>query len=299
MKVLCIGHISYDITFPMEGFIKENTKNRVNERVECGGGPASNAAYLLGKYGVETYIMGLLGNDFYASKILEEFKSVNVNTDYIEQNSDYSTTVSTIIANKNNGSRTILTYKNNLVKYPIKDIDFIPDIIHLDGQEIEISNYMLDKYPNAISVIDAGRNTDEIIKLSKRVNYLVCSKEFAENITNKKFDKNDLSTYSDIYTEMEKIFKNTIVITLESDGSLARIDGKLKIIPSIKVKAIDSTGAGDLFHGAFVYCLTQKFNLEKSLIFSNIVGALSVTKIGGRFSAPNLDEVLKTLNDVK
>ena len=299
MKVLCIGHISYDITFPMEGFIKENTKNRVNERVECGGGPASNAAYLLGKYGVETYIMGLLGNDFYANKIMEEFKVVNVNTDYIEQNSNYSTTVSTIIANKTNGSRTILTYKNNLVKYPIKDIEFIPDIIHLDGQEIEISNYMLDKYPNAISVIDAGRNTDEIIELSKRVNYLVCSKEFAENITNKKFDKNDLSTYSDIYTEMEKIFKNTIVITLESDGSLARIDGKLKIIPSIKVKAIDSTGAGDLFHGAFVYCLTQKFNLEKSLIFSNIVGALSVTKIGGRFSVPNLDEVLTILNDVK
>ena len=299
MKVLCIGHISYDITFPMEGFIKENTKNRVNERVECGGGPASNAAYLLGKYGVETYIMGLLGNDFYANKIIEEFKIVNVNTDYIEQNSNYSTTVSTIIANKTNGSRTILTYKNNLVKYPIKDVEFIPDIIHLDGQEIEISNYMLDKYPNAISVIDAGRNTDEIIELSKRVNYLVCSKEFAENITNKKFDKNDLSTYSDIYTEMEKIFKNTIVVTLESDGSLARIDGKLKIIPSIKVKAIDSTGAGDLFHGAFVYCLTQKFNLEKSLIFSNIVGALSVTKIGGRFSVPNLDEVLTILNDVK
>ena len=299
MKVLCIGHISYDITFPMEGFIKENTKNRVNERVECGGGPASNAAYLLGKYGVETYIMGLLGNDFYANKIMEEFKVVNVNTDYIEQNSNYSTTVSTIIANKTNGSRTILTYKNNLVKYPIKDVEFIPDIIHLDGQEIEISNYMLDKYPNAISVIDAGRNTDEIIELSKRVNYLVCSKEFAENITNKKFDKNNLSTYSDIYTDMEKIFKNTIVITLESDGSLARIDGKLKIIPSIKVKAIDSTGAGDLFHGAFVYCLTQKFNLEKSLIFSNIVGALSVTKIGGRFSVPNLDEVLTILNDVK
>lgn len=299
MNVLCIGHISYDITFPMEGFIKENTKNRVNERVECGGGPASNAAYLLGKYGIDTYMMGLLGNDFYASKILEEFKNVNVDTSYIVKDSNYSTTVSTIIANKTNGSRTILTYKNNLVKYPITDINFTPDIIHLDGQEIEISNYMLDKYPNATSVIDAGRNTDEIINLSKRVNYLVCSKEFAENVTSKKFNENDLTTYSSIYMEMEKIFKNIIVITLESEGSLARIEGKLKIIPSIKVNAVDSTGAGDLFHGAFVYCLSQKFSLEKSLFFSNIVGALSVTKIGGRFSVPKLEEVLKIINDIK
>ena len=48
MKILCIGHVAYDITVPLEEFPTENTKNRVNERIECGGGPASNAAYLLG-----------------------------------------------------------------------------------------------------------------------------------------------------------------------------------------------------------------------------------------------------------
>lgn len=293
MKVLCIGHISYDITFPVESFIKENTKNRVSERVECGGGPASNAAYLLGKYGIETYMMGLVGKDNYADKILKEFRDVNVNTDYLIKMRDYKTTNSMIIANKENGSRTILTYKDDTKNYPITDIDFTPDIIHIDGQEPEISNYILDKYPNAISVIDAGRNTEEIVNLAKKVKYLVCSKEFAENVTGLKFNKNNKQTYSDIYVKMMDNFSNNIIITLESEGTLALIGDRLKIIPSIKVKAIDSTGAGDLFHGAFVYCLANanKYSLENTIRFSNIVGGLSVTKIGGRYSVPSFEEI--------
>ena len=152
---------------------------------------------------------------------------------------------------------------------------------------------MLDKFPVAISVIDAGRSTEEIINLAKRVKYLVCSKEFAENVTNLKFNKEDLSTYSKIYIKMKEIFKNKIVITLESEGSISFIDDKLKLVPSIKVKAIDSTGAGDLFHGAFIYSLANNFTLENSLKFSNVVGGLSVTKIGGRYSVPTIEEIKK------
>ena len=78
MKVLCIGHAAYDITIPFDGYPEENTKNRVTTRIECGGGPASNAAYLLGKWGVETYFSGVIGNDKYGRIIKREFESVNV-----------------------------------------------------------------------------------------------------------------------------------------------------------------------------------------------------------------------------
>ena len=62
MKIVCIGHASYDITFPVKEYPKENTKNRIQRRVECGGGPASNAAYLLGKWGIPTWFLGIVGN---------------------------------------------------------------------------------------------------------------------------------------------------------------------------------------------------------------------------------------------
>ena len=68
-KVLCLGNCSYDITMPLEEFPLENIKYRVKEKVECGGGPASNAAYLLGKWGIDTYFAGIVGNDLYGNKI--------------------------------------------------------------------------------------------------------------------------------------------------------------------------------------------------------------------------------------
>ena len=84
LKVLCLGHISYDIIFPLKGFIEENKKIRIKEKIECGGGPASNAAYLLGKWGIETYIAGVVGNDLYGNEIKNEFEISNVNTKYLE-----------------------------------------------------------------------------------------------------------------------------------------------------------------------------------------------------------------------
>ena len=111
MKILCLGHISYDITFPVKEFITENKKIRVDSRIECGGGPASNAAYLLGKWGSEVYIAGLIGDDPYGKRIIEEFDSANVNTKYLEVRHDYKTSNSIIINNISNSSRTILNYR--------------------------------------------------------------------------------------------------------------------------------------------------------------------------------------------
>ncbi|MDD3187768.1 MAG: PfkB family carbohydrate kinase [Bacilli bacterium] len=291
MKILCVGHVSFDITFPVDKFPEENTKNRINEKVECGGGPASNAAYLLGKYGIETYFMGLIGNDFYGAQVEREFNDVNVNTEYLLKMKDYNTTVSTIIANRENGSRTILTYKGSKVSYPINHINFIPDIILVDGQEIAMSNYLIDTYPKAITIIDAGRPTKEIIELSKKVKHVVCSKEFAEEVTGLSVDYTDKKTLVAIYQRMETIFPGNIVITLESNGCLYKINNLIKLMPSLKVSAVDSTGAGDLFHGAFTYGIAKGYDYEAVLKIANIVGALSVRKIGGRFSVPEKEEI--------
>lgn len=299
MKVLCVGHVAYDITIPLEKFPEENTKNRVQSRVECGGGPASNAAYLLGKWGIETYIVGVIGNDLYGRNIKKEFEEIKVNTKYLEQNSEHQTTSSFILANQENGSRTIFTYRSSDIKMKPIELDFEPDIILTDGQEIEASKELIKKYPNAISIIDAGRATEEIIELSKMVNYVVCSKEFAETVTNLKIDYEKPNTLVELYRKMESIFKNNIVVTLESKGALYKYNNQAKLMPSIKVKAIDSTGAGDLFHGAFAYGIAKNMPYEEIIKLSNITGALSVTKIGGRFSAPSIEEIKAVYHDFK
>lgn len=299
MKILCVGHAAYDITIPLDSFVVENTKNRVQTRVECGGGPASNAAYLLGKWGCDVTFMGVVGNDEYGRYIKKELDSVNVNTDYLELSSEYKTTSSFIIANKSNGSRTILTYRPEKMKMKEIDLSFEPDVILMDGQEYNISDKLLKKYPNAISIIDAGRATDEIIDLSKKVKYLVCSKDFAEKVTGIKIDYKNLDTLSNLYQKMKQEFKNEIVVTLESEGVLYEYNHKLKLLSGIKKQAIDTTGAGDIFHGAFTYGISQRWEFEKVIRLANVTAGLSVTKIGGRFSIFDLEEIKELYNEFK
>lgn len=294
MKVLCIGHAAYDITYPIERFLEENTKNRVSSRITSGGGPSATAAKLLGKWNIETYFMGIIGTDEVSEKIVKEFQEVNVQTNYLERNSLYETTTSTIIVNKKNSSRTILTYRPKNLKMKDVDIDFKPDLILLDGQEVDLSRKMIKKYPSAITVIDAGRVTKEIIELSKMVDYVVCSKKFAEEVSMIKFSE---QSKEKMFRSLEQQFKKNIVITLEEKGCLYKKDKEIKIMPSIKVTSVDTTGAGDVFHGAFVYGLIKKFDFEKNLKFSNISGALATTKIGAFYSIPELEEVNRILNE--
>lgn len=191
MKILCIGHAAYDITIPVLTYPVENTKNRVHDRIECGGGPACNAAYLLGCWQSDVEFVGVVGNDAYGKKIKAELDHVGVKTEHMQLNDQYTTTSSFIIANTSNGTRTILTYRPDEMTYQ-SDISLQqPDIILIDGQEYELSKKVLKQYPNAISIIDAGRPVPEVIELAHIVNYLVCSHEFAEEMTGLKL-KNEI-----------------------------------------------------------------------------------------------------------
>lgn len=294
MKILCIGNVSYDVTALVDAYPVENLKYRLKEEVKCGGGPASTAAYLLGKWGMETYFAGILGNDSYGKKILDEFKGVNVNTDYVEVDPNNDTTSSFILVNSKNGSRTIFTYRNeNMILK--KNIDLKPDIILLDGQEYEASINALKNNPNAISIIDAGHTNEHVINLAKMVNYVVCSKDFAENYTSTRINLSDSSNIKEIYAKLESSFKN-VIITLEDKGCLYKKDNIIKLMPTLKVVPKDSTGAGDIFHGAFVYCIANGFDIEKTVTISNITGALAVTKVGTRYKIPELKEVMDIYN---
>lgn len=290
-KILCIGHISYDITVPFQGYPVENTKNRVTDMVECGGGPASNAAYLLGKWGMNTTMLGVVGADIYGERILDEFKHVNVNTKSVEVDFDNETSLSFIIANKETGSRTTFTHHSNSIKLK-KKYKLKADIILVDGQELEASVEAINYNPRAISILDAGTLKEENITLGKLVKYVVCSKNFAESYTGIKIDLTNGQSIIDIFNNMETAFKN-VIITLEDKGCLYKENSTIKLMPTLKVKAVDSTGAGDIFHGAFTYAIANDFPLEKAIKIANITGALSVTKIGGRNSVFPLDEVMK------
>ena len=292
MKAVCVGHSTFDTTLPMKEYPIENIKYRLDHHIECGGGPASNGAYLLAKWGMHVTMASVVGDDYYADQIIEEFKNIGANTSYIEKMENHMTTSSYIIANMSKGSRTVLSAKDEAVRKLSKSLCIPADVILIDGEHPESAHELLDSNPRALSVLDAGRLNDDTRALGKKVTYLVCSKDFAEEFTNKKIDINNLDELEKIYNELKEYFETNIIITLEAAGSYTEIDGVLQIVPSISVKALDSTGAGDIFHGAFTYFMANGYSLLDTIKFASITSAISVTRIGSRYSIPLLDEVV-------
>lgn len=296
MKAICIGQAAYDITLPTDHFPIENKKTRSKDMIECSGGSACNCAYLLAKWGMETYFAGVVGNDYYGNRIKEELDKIGINTKYLEVNPIYQTTSSYIIANTTNGSRTIITNRPKELVLEDRDVTEKFDVILLDGYERDFANKVIANNPKAIKIIDAGSMKEATIELAKKVDYIVCSKDFAEEYTRKKVDYQDLTSLVVIHRILEKDFKNKIIITLEDKGCFVYDDG-YKLVPTLKMKAVDTTGAGDIFHGAFTYAIANNFDMIKTLKMANISGALSVTRIGGQFSIPTLDEVVRKYNE--
>ena len=294
MKFVCIGHSTYDITLPVNEYPKENVKYRIPNHIECGGGPASNGAYLLAKWGMDTTMVSIVGDDYYGHQIIKEFEEVNANTRYIEVNKNHRTSSSYIIANTSNGSRTILSSKKQAIRrleMPVTDI--IADVILIDGEHPESAYEIFMNNPNAISVIDAGRLNDETKFLGKKASYVICSKDFAEEFAEEEINIERLDRLEEIHKKLEEYYETCVIITLEENGSFTKIDGVYQIIPSIKVKAIDTTGAGDIFHGAFTYFIANNYSLLDAIHYASVTAAISVTRVGSRYSIPMLSEVLE------
>ncbi len=291
MKILCIGGSAWDITLPVADYPTENKKYKINQIYECGGGCANNAAYLLASWGCDVCLLSIVGKDLNGQKIKKELHDIGVNTLYIKE-SDLPTTTSYILNNQMNGSRTIITNKSLLASKTF-DINFHPDVIFCDGNYYDITKKIFEENPQALKIIDAGSYQDETKNLAQYCDYIVCSNDFAKDYTHINFSYNNEEEISKAYDLIQKDYQGKLIITLEHAGSFTKIDNQNYLIPSISVTALDSTGAGDIYHAAFTYFIIQHYSLLEAMRYANIAGALSVTKVSSKKSIPKLDEVTK------
>ena len=291
-KIISIGQSAYDVTLPIDHYPIENTKNRIgNKRLLNGGGACNNATYLLGKWHDDVTFISTVGNDNEGSFLEREMQNIGVKTLFAKIDG-HPTTTSYIITNLSNSTRTIITNKDENLKHN-KEEYVTGDIILVDGNDYEMALKVFNDNPNAIKVIDAGRVNEGILTLSKYCDYVVCSNDFAKEYTKRDIDYEDHEGLKEIYDQIQKDYKGLLIITLESYGCMVKINNEFHFIESIKVDSVDTNGAGDIFHGAFVHFLIEGYDLLRVLRLSNITGALSTRVLGTRDAIPEISEVLK------
>lgn len=291
MSILCVGQVVYDITLPVDTAIVENQKYRIYNRLTCMGGPAGNAAFLCGTWNIDTSLIARIGNDGFGKEILETLQKANVSTSGVYINPTGPTSISCIISNMNNGNRTIFNTPLSETSFPVQFPKQNPKVILFDGHEKDISLEIIKKYPDALLILDAGTYKEEITKIIRAVHYLVCSQDFAYQYTHMHLDINDKQTWTDTFKKLEELNSNTIVITLGEQGVLYKENSVIYHIPAFCANTVDTTGAGDIFHGAFAYAIHEGYSLKNSILLASLTASISVETLGGQPSIPDFPAV--------
>ena len=280
IDVLCVGHASYDFVFSVDHHPTADEKIVAQNFLGCGGGPAANAAVTAAKLNFKTAFAGYLGQDIYGENHYQEFLNYSVNTDLIIHGSS-PTPLSTIIV-KPNGNRALINYKGNTRALSAGDIDFssvTAKVVLFDGHEPHISLALLKrlKQQGIPTILDAGSVHEGTLALMNEVDYLVCSEKFAVQ-----FAGDEVTALSRL-AQVSKV----VVITLGERGLIWQRGQDAGNLPAFKINAIDTTGAGDAFHGAFAAAVASNLNWFQILRFASAAGALCCTKIGARTGLPS------------
>lgn len=299
MKALCIGQSTYDIASFLDDFPEENKNYDIIEKLESGGGVASNIACTLGKWGVETYLSTAVGSDSNGEKIKKEFEMHGVKPDFIESNYDKDTSLAFIVINKKTGTRTSLnlTSIDKMAHVKKTELEIEPDIILMDGYEYQASTRAINRFPKVTTIMDASKPVSEVIELSKYCKYIIATQDFAESVTKIKMNINDAQSLLNGYNHLKARYpRNEIIITLGKSGVIYANNNQIKVMPSIKQEIKDTTGSTDVFHGVFAYGILNNLDFEKTITYAVIASGLSSANYGGRTSIPPLNNVINYYN---
>ena len=292
IRCIALGRCCYDINLQIDQMPAEGSVMEFPEKHGCGGGSAANMAYALAKWGVNVTFSGIIGNDMYGSRIKKELDGVHIDTRFLEQNFEGDTTVAINLINKGTKIHTTYNIYDKYVSCKKLDYDFTPELFVCDGYDPVAVKEVLTRFPKVISVLDASIITKYVAELIPKVKYCICSLEFAEALSNIKVDFNRPETLVTMYQKIKKKHLNThIIITLGSKGALYFVNDQIKISPSLKVEAVDTTGAGAAFRAAFAYEIASSGDIEKAVKMGCIAGSLTTTKLGGRTGLPSIAEV--------
>ena len=289
-KVIGIGACVLDTIIEMETYPDEDIKKKAEKVFVSGGGPVSNALVCLSKLGVEAEFLGLLSNDNNGHYLKDEFEKYGVKTSNINFIDNTTAFTSFIVLAKDKGTRTCVFDKGSVPDDPkLLDLSKVldADVLHLDGNYLNIAldAAKLAKKNGVLVSLDAGSKYPNIESLLPYVDILIPSEDFARKVTGE----------TDIDKAILKLQKEynpkVLVVTEGAKGGSFAVNNEVKHYNAFKINCVDSNGAGDTFHGAFLAAYLDGKTIEECVRFASATSAIKCQKAGVRTALPNKQQV--------
>jgi len=294
--VVGIGQCSWDHLVLVDSYPQPDTKKEALRIDEQGGGPVATALVALSRLGVQCRFHGVTGDDREGRKIRQSLMDEGVDVTGLVERETATSQTAFIVIGRDGATRTVFWKRpsgdplqpEELRKDFLEDADFLL----LDGlmKDVSISAARMAAEAGIPVMLDAGRLREGMIELAGMCNFVVGSEEFARELG---WNGNAEAFRQHIH----HLGFGLTTITLGDRGSITFTDHGIIEIPSFEVEAVDTTGAGDVFHGGYIYGLLSGWDMKDTVTFASALAAMKCREMGGRAGIPGIEEVLRFLED--
>lgn len=262
-----------------------------------GGGPAATAAVAFARLGGNATFVGSVGTDDISRTLVRDLAGEGVHVELIEEHEGAHAPRSVILVEAGSGKRSIL-YSKGTAPEPVMSPAFEAilrqaQFLHLDGYHIGAAVRAAEMARSAGVPVsfdggagDPWPGLDELLPL---VDWLVVARAFAERETS-------LHDPAAAALELARYGARLVVITDGSAGAWYHSEAGSGHVPAFEVDVVDTTGAGDVFHGAFARAQVDGMHLAEAVRFASAAAALKCEHAGGRPGIPTLSEVRMLLD---
>ncbi len=280
--VVGIGLNATDTVILVPHFPAYAGKVAFDEEMLSPGGQVASAMAACAKLGLRTKYIGTVGDDERGRIQMQSLRETGINLEDVQLRTGCPNQTAYIIIDRTTGERTVFWSRPDCLRLQPEEIrpEMITNarMLHIDGHDtpaVERAAQIARAHGMPVTV-DVDTIYPGFERVLPHVTHLIASSEFPVAWTKEKdpFKALDL---------IQKEYKIPVAaMTLGSYGSMARVDGHVYYSPAFVVNCVDTTGAGDVFHGGFCYAVLEGMDIPDALDFSNALAALNCRALGAR-----------------
>lgn len=278
-RVVGVGMAVLDHLYRVDELALGAVRTRYRDRLVSSGGMAANAVAQAAAMGVEAHLLTLLGDDDDGRRVARDLRALGVRTRRIVRDPRRPTSVAVVLVDRRTGERRFVIPDRRRLERAAPDFDLSPldarSVLLLDGhfpaQALRAARRA--RALGAAVVADFSRPRPDFLRLLPWVDHPILPLEFVE-----RWDEPEPRRA--LFALRER-YGGTPVVTLGRRGALALVDGRVRRIPARRVRVRDTTGAGDVFHGAFAAALCLGLEPLPALELATAEAARCCAALGG------------------
>jgi sulfofructose kinase len=292
--IIGFGAIAVDDLLYVPAFPQPNSKIEVVKRDRQGGGLAGTALVTASRLGAQSAYFGLLGQNDLSEFTIREFTREGVDTSLCPRTETAKPIYSSIIVDLSTSERTIFYSLENFLP---PESFLIPralpkncKLVFIDTYFLPVFNFLVEISHECHTPVIADIESTRIMEYPDALNaieYLILSRDLAAQITG-------AGSHGEILQKLDAPQRKCTVITEGKQGCWFKEKaGTVYHMPAFTVNSVDTTGCGDVFHGAYAAALVRGETNSTAVIQASAAAAMKATKPGGRVGIPVLAALLE------